>query len=120
MLAGRRLATAAGLGLRLQPPRLDRVEHVEGQQQDDDHEGEPLEGQLQQALRPAAEETPAPKKLFKRDEQSQWENTNSFGVNDLARVQLVVGEAFRLLALADEAKPKDGNTIPEVEEVKVD
>jgi len=59
-------------------------------------------------------------RLFKRDEASQWETTNSFGVNDLARVKLVVSEAFKLLALSPEHKPDNGAEPVEVEEVKVE
>jgi len=58
-------------------------------------------------------------RLFKRDQNSQWESTNSFGLNDLARVQMVTAEAFKLLALTKDEKPKNNDTAPEVEEIKV-
>lgn len=59
-------------------------------------------------------------RLFKRNEESQWESTNSFGVNDLGRVQLVVAEAFKELALSQNDRPKGEDEPVEVEEIKVE
>ena len=60
-------------------------------------------------------------RLFKRTPSSQWETTNSFGLADLARVQLVAAEAFKFLALSKDEKPgasaEDLGEL-EVEEVK--
>ena len=39
-----------------------------------------------------------------KDKNGQWQDTNSFGVNDLGKLRLVIDEAYRYLFFGDEAE----------------